>query len=89
MADTIRVGLRFRRRDVARLLACAERVRHMEIGDQHVGLWDSAADAARTGEPLIVQCGTAEEARAMADAFVAYGITRPAVEELTGQRPSS
>jgi hypothetical protein len=84
----IRVGLRFQRRDQQRLEAMADRVRRGEIpGD--ITTFSSAADAARTGEPLIVYCEKPAEAHLMADLYVRLGISRPAVEELTGMRPSN
>ena len=83
----IRVGLRFQRRDAGALGALADRVRLGEIpGD--VGTYASAEVSALTGEPLIVYCNAPEEAQVLADLYVAVGVTRPAVEELTGLRPA-
>lgn len=84
----IRIGLRFRPRDALLLHQLAERVRHGELGPQHVATFENAADAARTGEPLIVLCEHAEEAHLMADGYARLGVARPAIEELTGQRPA-
>jgi hypothetical protein len=84
----IRVGLRFRRGDARVLRALAERVRAKELGAQAVATFAGAADAAATGEPLIVLCNDHTEAQVMADGYVRYGVRRPAVEELTGQRPA-
>lgn len=84
----IRVGLRFARRDAARLQALANRAMLAELADGHVATFRYAADAARTGEPLIVQCTHPSEAQVMADGYVRLGITRPAIEDLSGQRPA-
>lgn len=85
---SIRVGLRFRRGDARVLRNLADRVRAGELGAQHVATFASAADAAATGEPLIVQCESHLEAVMMADGYARWGVRRPAVEELTGQRPA-
>jgi hypothetical protein len=62
-------------------------VRNGEIhGD--VGTYAGAAVSAETGEPLIVLCERPEEGIAMADMYALIGVTRPAVEELTGHRPA-
>lgn len=84
----IRIGLRFQRRDAARLRHFAGMIRRGELrGD--VATYAGAADAAETGEPFIVLCEQPEEATVMADLYVTVtGITRPSVEELTGQRPA-
>lgn len=84
----IRVGLRFHRRDAALLLGLAERVRLGELGAQHVATFSNAADAALTGEPLIVTCMHPSEAHVMADGYAQFGVRRPAIEELTGHRPA-
>lgn len=82
----IRVGLRFARRDVATLNGLAAQVRNGELqGD--INTFQGAATAAQTGEPLIVYCDRPEEALIMADMYARLGITRPAVDELTGLRP--
>lgn len=84
----IRVGLRFRPRDAPILQALADRVRQGDLGDQHIQTFASAADAASTGEPLIVHCDDPLEAVLMADGYARFGVQRPAVEELTGHRPA-
>lgn len=85
---SIRVGLRFRRGDARVLRNIADRVRAGELGEQHVAVFSGAADAAATGEPLIVVCENHLEAVMMADGYARYGVRRPAVEELTGDRPA-
>lgn len=84
----IRFGLRFDRRDATHLAGLALRVKAGEMTGERVGGFIHAAEAAETGEPLIIQCMTADEAEQMAARFVALGVRRPAVEELTGQRPA-
>jgi hypothetical protein len=82
------VGLRFHPTDARRLREIAQRIRAGELGKQHVGLFDKAADAAQTGEPLIVQCTDPVEAIVMADAFPSWGVGRPVVEELNSSTHS-
>lgn len=80
--------MRFAGRDVPRLLDLAERVRSMDLSDETLAVFALAAEAARTGEPLIVECESHLEAQMMADGYVRYGVSRPVVEELMGQRPA-
>jgi hypothetical protein len=85
----IRVGLRFDRRDAPRLHHLADRVRAGDLDQQAVNTFEHAAQAAETGEPLIVVCEhSAQEALLMAAGYAQYGVTHPAVEELSGDRPS-
>jgi hypothetical protein len=85
----IRVGLRFARRDAPLLYALADRVRAGDLGRQAVATFEHAAQAAETGEPLIVLCEhSADEAVLMAAGYTQYGVTHPAVDELTGDRPA-
>lgn len=83
----IRVGLRFDRSEAGLLRFLASRVQAREAPGP-VGGFLSAAEAAETGEPLILQVTDPAEAQQMASRFVALGVKRPAVEELTGQRPA-
>lgn len=85
-APPLRVGLRFKRRDAKALRWLAERVKAGEIGGD-LSTFQGAAVSAETGEPLIVYCDDPREAHLMADLYVRLGITRPAVEELTGLLP--
>lgn len=81
---SIRIGLRFDRSQAAPLRAIAARVRASEFAGQlDVSTFDGAADAAETGEPLIVVCDNVTEALLLADGYVAWGIRRPAVEALS------
>lgn len=80
----IRIGLRFARKDAPLLRTLAERVRAMELGQRDAATFQLAADAAVTGEPLIVHCNDKSEALAMADGYAIYGVTRPKLDELTG-----
>jgi hypothetical protein len=85
----IRVGLRFDRRDAKLLYNRAGRVRAGELGQAAVNTFLHAAQAAETGEPLIVICEhSAQEGMLMAAGYTQYGVTHPAVEELTGDRPA-
>lgn len=79
-----RIGLRFERRDAALLRSLADRVRGGELGNEAVNVFHQAAVAAETGEPLEVICENPTEAVLMADGYVIYGVTRPAIEELAG-----
>lgn len=84
----IRVGLRFNHRDAALLHTLADRVRGGELRQQTLTSLKFAAEAAETGEPLIIRCVNADEAHALAARFILLGCHRPAVEELTGERPA-
>lgn len=84
----IRVGLRFDRSEAGLLRWLAGRVQASELPGPAGGFL-KAAEAADTGEPLILQVNDPSEAQRMASRFVALGVRRPAVEELTGQRPAS
>ncbi len=84
----IRIGLRFQRRDEPLLRALAARVRQGDLGAQHVATFTNAADAAATGEPLIVICEQRDEALLLAAGYARLGVPMPAIEELTGLRPA-
>ena len=84
----IRVGLRFNHRDARLLRALADRVTRGELRDQTLSGLRFAADAAETGEPLIIRCTSPDEAESLAARFILLGCHRPAVEELTGERPA-
>lgn len=80
----IRVGLRFDRRDSRLLRQLAARVRSGELENHHASVFDNAASAAETGEPLILECEGNAEALLMADGFPLYGVSRPVIDELAG-----
>lgn len=82
-AETLRFGLRFKRTDELLLNRLAERVRSGEI-DGEVDVFEQAALAARTGEPLVAHCTKPEEILAMAAGYVLNGLDQPAIEELSG-----
>lgn len=85
MTAELRLGLRFDRRDFRLLRELAQRVRRNEIqGD--AGTFELAAQAAATGEPLIVICQTPEEAHIMAAGYARIGCRQVAVEHLSGDR---
>ena len=79
---TIRIGLRFDRRDARTLRALADRAAHRELGANGVQVFQAAAEAATTGEPLIVECQSPLEARLMASGYVRFGVRRPVLEQL-------
>lgn len=84
----IRVGLRFDRGDAGWLRAVARQIRSGQHRGETVGGLTHAAEAAETGEPLIIQCQSPQEAKQIAARFVRLGCSQPAIEELTGQRPA-
>jgi hypothetical protein len=78
-----RIGLRFRRSMKAPLRNLVERMKSEGIDPEHISLFEQAAEAARTGEPLIVICAEPMEAELMAAAFPAWGIVKPNIEQLS------
>lgn len=81
----LQIGLRFRKGQAKVIEAIAQELRSTPAAvnaTEAIGLFDKAAEAARSGEPLIVKCRRPEEAQQMADDFVLYGLARPAVEDL-------
>jgi hypothetical protein len=80
--DHLRIGLRFRRSDVARLRQIVEH--YANVNGVDVSLFDKAREATEHGEPLIVLCDTPEEALQMAFGFMPWGIERPVIEDLNG-----
>lgn len=78
---SIRIGLRFNRRDAKLLRELAERAGRRELTEARK-VFSDAADAARTGEPLIVLCSTPVEARLMAAGYTRYGVAEPVLESL-------
>ena len=81
-AETIRAGLRFEQSQFYSLTVTADSLRAFSPDD--VRLMLLGADAARSGEPLIVNCSELAEAERIADVFTRHGLKRPAVEELSG-----
>lgn len=78
---SLRVGLRFDRRDRFKLQELAHRVEQAEIqGD--LSTFTEAARAAESGEPLVVICSSPDEAQEMAAMYGTLGCRRPAVEDL-------
>lgn len=89
MTETKRIGLRFRKSQARILRNVVHRIRSGDMAsrterEQAVNLFEQAAKAASTGEPLIVVCSDPVEAIAIADGFTRWGVVRPAVEELNG-----
>ena len=81
---TKRLGLRFARHDTKLLRFLASRIRNGELGGQAANVFEQAALAAETGEPLVVYCDDPIEVVQMAAAYIRDGVTRPVIEELNG-----
>ncbi len=81
--QTFNVGLRFRKSQARTLRNLALRLNAQDQDREAIALFDKAAAAAASGEPLIVVCGHPGEAMLMAEAFTRYGVRRPAVEALS------
>lgn len=79
-----KLGLRFERRDTKLLRFLAERVRAGELGEQAANVFEQAARAAESGEPLEVFYADPIEVVQMAALYTVYGVTRPVIEELSG-----
>lgn len=79
------LGLRFHRGDAKLLYTLAARVRNGEMGAQAANVFEQAARAAASGEPLELHCDDPMEAVEMAVEYVRHGVTRPVIEELNGQ----
>ena len=77
-----RIGLRFDRRDARLLTELAERAKLREIGEHQT--FALAAEAAATGEPLIVECNSPIEVALMAQGYARYGVRQPTIEQLSG-----
>jgi len=75
------MGLRFRKSQARVLRELANRAKARELPGA-VSLFEKAAEAAASGEPLIVACSTPEEAVAMAAGFSQYGVVTPTIEQL-------
>lgn len=85
VARQMQIGLRFRRGQARVLRAVAQRLASNGIKGEHIELFDKAADAAESGEPLVVYCTSRDEVVMMADGFTQFGLARPVIEELSGQ----
>lgn len=79
----LRIGLRFDRRDARALRQLAARAQRRELGEEAVTTFAAAAEAAETGEPLIVVCESRLEPDLMAAGYVRFGIRRPVLDELS------
>lgn len=78
-----RIGLRFKRGQAKTLDRLAD---HFEVDGhhEHVTLFRQAAIHARSGEPLIIEAESIEEARDLASAFTRYpGVIAPELVQLT------
>lgn len=84
MSDNpLRIGLRFPRSQARILRHLIRRAESEGVAAHHISLFRHAEAAARNGEPLTIHCAAHEEAVAIADGFTMYGVTRPAIEDLT------
>lgn len=81
----IKLGLRFRHRDADLLDALARRVATKDLGGEAHDVFKLAADAARTGEPLVLQCVDVQEAMITAAGYARFGVRPPAIEQLSGK----
>lgn len=80
--DRLRLGLRFPRSASRVLRNLGDECARHGTGDP--GLFYKAADSAKDGEPLVVQCSEVSEVHEMAALFATLGVGRPAVEDLNG-----
>lgn len=81
---SIKLGLRFHRRDAPLLRTLASRVRNGELGENaNVNTFEQAARAAESGEPLEVICEEPIEAVQMAALYTLHGCSQPVIEELS------
>jgi hypothetical protein len=82
----MRVGLRFNRSSARTLRHLAQRVRAADLKTD-AAIFDLAADAATTGEPMILECENVTEAQLVAGGYAQYGIKPPTIEQLSGLTP--
>lgn len=80
---TLTLGLRFVPSDARLLFELAARVRNGELAGHSAGFFAQAANMARTGEPLLLQCEDPVEAVHIAAAFAVFGVTAPVIESFT------
>lgn len=81
-APHIRLGFRFHRGDALRLETLAELARSGQIGDRHVAKFAKAAEAARSGEPLIVYVRDPDEGRQVAAWYATFGVLEPTLDDI-------
>lgn len=77
------IGVRFKRTDAPQLRALAQRVRLKELPGQHANLFDSAADAAESGQPLLVRCSSPEDGLLIVQGFITYGVAPLGIDYLS------
>lgn len=82
MTATFRIGLRFAGRQARLLEHIAAQLRSDGGERMLINLFDQAADAARTGEPLVLICDHPSEAHQTAAHFALVGCEMPAIESL-------
>lgn len=80
--NTVKMGLRFQRKDAHQLRVLAQRVIAGDLRGHALSTFSVAADAAEQGEPLEVECRDPMEAHLMAHGYSLWGIRQPTVEQL-------
>lgn len=78
------LGLRFAREDARTLRSLAAAVKSGEMGQQSVNVFQQAALAAESGEPMIVYHDDPIEVVEMAAMYIHHGCHRPVIEQLNG-----
>ena len=82
----VSLGLRFDPRDGPLLRGLANRVRSGDLSGQAANVFDQAALAAETGQPLELHCDSPIEAVELAAAYIRFGVRQPNIEQLSGNR---
>ncbi len=80
---TLRIAMRFDRSDAPSLRAAADRAKVQDLRAD-VSTFELAADAAELSRPLIFECDSIEEARAIAAGYALHGCKVPTFEERVG-----
>jgi hypothetical protein len=81
---TVKAGLRFRRSQARVLRALVVRAEHRELPSANVTFFRMAAEAAHTGEPLLVECTNEAELALLASGFAHFGVVPPTIEQVSG-----
>lgn len=79
----LKVGFRFDRRDASLLQRLARQAEIRERPAEDALAFRLAAEAALTGEPLIVHCADLPHARLVAATYVRVGVRPPSLEQLS------
>lgn len=78
------LGLRFSRQDVLLLRKLADTVRSGEMTGQSVNVFEQAARAAESGEPMVIYHDDPIEVVEMAALYLRHGCHQPVIEQLNG-----